>query len=157
MDWLAWHQRYDEAPTLQARLTLVRSQLGDALSASPLAALRLISLCAGDGRDVIGTLAGHPRAADTSAYLVELNPALVAHGRAKVAQLQLEAQVQFITGDATRSSTYLQIAPADLLLVSGVFGNVRTAELPAMVDQLRCLCRQGDSRSGNCASAAGTG
>jgi hypothetical protein len=143
MDWLAWHQRYEESPTLQARLALVRSQLSDALNACPTAAVRLISLCAGDGRDVIGTLANHNRAADTSAYLVELNPALVDHGQASVSRLHLGRQIHFITGDATRSSTYLSLVPADLLVVSGVFGNVHTAELPTMINRLRCLCRQG--------------
>ncbi len=38
----------------------------------------MISACAGEGRDLLGVLADHPRAADVTARLVELDPELAA-------------------------------------------------------------------------------
>ena len=93
MDWLTWHTRYEASPRLQARLTLVRAQIAQTIQACPHASIRLISLCAGDGRDVIGTLVNHPRRDHTSAYLIESHPALVAHGEGVVAQYGLLTRV----------------------------------------------------------------
>ena len=142
MDWFKWHTRYEASPLLQARLTLVRAQIAQAIQACPHASIRLISLCAGDGRDVIGTLGNHPRADHTSAYLIENNPALIAHGEGAIAQCDLLTRVQFMHADATRSTTYQAIAPADVLIVCGVFGNVREANTGQMIEHLRCLCRR---------------
>ena len=71
MDWLMWHTRYEASPRLQARLTIVRTQIAQAIQACPHASIRFISLCAGDGRDVIGALVNHLRRDYTSAYLIE--------------------------------------------------------------------------------------
>ena len=69
MDWYDWHSAYETSPTLQARLRLVQAQLARALDACPDDHVRVISLCAGDGRDLIGVLAHHPRAVHTTAFL----------------------------------------------------------------------------------------
>jgi Putative methyltransferase len=142
MDWLKWHTRYNESPLLQARLNLARAQIAQAVQACPHASIRLISLCAGDGRDVIDTLVTHPRRDHTSAYLIESNPAIVAQGEGAVAQGDLLTRVQVLHADATRSSTYQAIAPADVLIVCGVFGNVRESDTGWMIEHLRCLCRR---------------
>ena len=61
-DWLAWHRDYDEPGSLLSRrLELVQGHLHAELEHAPAGGIRLISLCAGQGRDVIGVLAGHPR------------------------------------------------------------------------------------------------
>lgn len=74
-DWAAWHEAYDDpASPLAQRLTVVRARIADALSAAPPGPVRLIAMCAGDGRDVIPVLAGHPRGREVSARLVELDP-----------------------------------------------------------------------------------
>jgi len=142
MDWFKWHTRYEASPLLQARLTLVRAQIAQAIQACPHASIRLISLCAGDGRDVIGTLVNHPRRDHTSAYLIESHPALVAHGEGAIAQGDLRTRVQFLQADATLSTTYQAIAPADVLVVCGVFGNVHEADTGQMIEHLRGLCRR---------------
>jgi hypothetical protein len=81
--WQAWHEEYDKADSpLRLRLDLVRRRLGEALDRAPAGPVRLISLCAGQGRDVIGVLPAHPRRDDVSARLVELDPVLAAEGRA---------------------------------------------------------------------------
>jgi hypothetical protein len=71
-DWVAWHEAYDDpSSALSVRLRWVRSHLSDAIDRAPAAPIRLVSLCAGQGNDVIGVLPDHPRRDDVHAVLVE--------------------------------------------------------------------------------------
>ncbi len=80
-DWLRWHEQYDDPESpLRQRLALVQSHLSDALFSAPPGPVRLVSLCAGQGRDVIGVLPRHPRRADVTAVLVEAD-SRIAGGR----------------------------------------------------------------------------
>jgi hypothetical protein len=82
-DWLAWHDYYDQSGTpLALRLAAVQQRIRLALDAAPPGPLRVVSVCAGQGRDLIGVLADHPRRDDVKARLVELderNAALARH------------------------------------------------------------------------------
>jgi hypothetical protein len=74
-DWFTWHDDYDHPGTaLARRLAAVQEQIRAALNTAKPGPLRAISLCAGQGRDLIGALAGHPRQGDVRARLVELDP-----------------------------------------------------------------------------------
>ncbi len=56
-DYRAWHEDYDDPESgLTWRLGVVRSHIRAALDAKPGPA-RVLSACAGDGRDIIGVLA----------------------------------------------------------------------------------------------------
>ena len=71
-DWVAWHAAYDDPSSpLSARLRCVRSHLRDAIDQAPPGRVSLVSLCAGQGHDVIGVLPRHPRRDDVRAVLVE--------------------------------------------------------------------------------------
>src|SRR2546430_16482557 len=75
MDWHAWHDDYDKPGTpLPRPLAAVQDQIRAALDAAPPGPLHAISLCAGQGRDLIGVLARHPRRDDVTARLVEIDP-----------------------------------------------------------------------------------
>ena len=56
MAWDHWYREYDHSPSLQARLAIVRRQIAAALDLCPPGPIRIISLCAGDGRDLVGAL-----------------------------------------------------------------------------------------------------
>ena len=76
-DWRAWHDAYDHpGSSLAQRLRVVQARIVGALDAAPPGPLRAISLCAGQGRDLIPVLARHPRGRDVTARLVELDPGL---------------------------------------------------------------------------------
>jgi hypothetical protein len=82
VDWVAWHEGYDDPESgLSARLKLVEQHVAGALDRAPAGPIGLLSLCAGQGRDVIETLADHPRRDDVSAVLVEADPVNVAGAR----------------------------------------------------------------------------
>jgi hypothetical protein len=71
-EWVEWHERYKPGSPLARRLEVVQGLIRSALDASPPGPIRLVSMCAGDGRDILGVLPGHPRQADVHARLVEL-------------------------------------------------------------------------------------
>ena len=85
-------------------------------------------MCAGQGRDLIDVLGGHPRRAEVTARLVELDPRIAAAARQRAAAAGLSL-VDVVTGDAGLAGAYAGLAPADLVLACGVFGNI-TAEIP---------------------------
>jgi hypothetical protein len=81
-DWVEWHRDYDDPGSLLSRRgELVQGHLRAELERAPAGDVRLISLCAGQGRDVIGALTGHPRRDDVRARLVELDERNVALAR----------------------------------------------------------------------------
>jgi len=84
-DWVAWHAAYDDPSSpFSARLRRERSHLSDAIDQAPAGRIRLVSLCAGQGLDVIGVLPLHRRRDDVHAVLVEAdarNVGLARRGR----------------------------------------------------------------------------
>ena len=117
-DWLRWHAEYETPESsLSRRLRVVQAYVRQALALLP-AAPRVLSMCAGDGRDVLPLLPAGARA-----VLVELDPTLASRARATAEDLGLPG-VTVVTGDAGVTDPYLPLAPADLVLACGVFGNI---------------------------------
>ena len=142
-DWYTWHHDYDEPGTaLTQRLAAVQDQIRTALDAAPPGPLHAVSLCAGQGRDLIGALAGHPRRDDVSARLVELDPrnAAVARAAAEAAGLP---RVEVVTGDAALTDQYAGMVPAYLVLVCGVFGNMTEDDVRRTIGYCTQLCAPG--------------
>lgn len=142
-DWLGWHDSYDrEGSSLARRLAVVRRRVAEALDAAPPGPVTAVSMCAGQGRDLLGVLADHPRRGDVRALLVELDPrnAVVAERTARAAGL---AGVEVLVGDASPTDTYANHVPADLVLACGVFGNISDEDVRATVDHLPGFCRRG--------------
>src|SRR5690606_17776912 len=86
MDWYAWHEGYQDGRPLRRRLRLVQDQLRAALTEAPAGPVEIISVCAGQGHDVIGVLADSPRRSEVRALLVELDERNVAAARLRIAQ-----------------------------------------------------------------------
>jgi hypothetical protein len=142
--WFEWHDLYNVEPRLQQRLQIVRQYIWNAIDASPPGKIRVVSLCAGDGRDLLGTLASHPRRNDVYGRLVELNPQLAEQGKASVKSDGLSNQLEFVNGDATNSSSYVGVVPADIIIVCGIFGNLADeAELRRLIANLPVLAKKG--------------
>ena len=142
-DWYTWHHDYDAPSTaLAQRLAAVQDQIRTALDAAPPGPLRAISLCAGQGRDLIGALAGHPRRDDVSARLVELDPRNAAVARA-AAEAEGLSRVEVVTGDAALTDQYAGMVPAYLVLVCGVFGNMTDDDVHCTIGYCTQLCAYG--------------
>ncbi|MGZ4469562.1 MAG: SAM-dependent methyltransferase [Nocardioidaceae bacterium] len=140
-DWYAWHAPYDEPGSpLRRRLDLVQGHVRSWLDAHDGHELRVVSACAGQGRDLLEVLAGTPGAsARVHARLVELDASnvAVAERAARVAGL---AGVEAVCGDAGHIDAYLGALPADLVLMCGVFGNISDEDVHRTIGLLPQLC-----------------
>ena len=135
-DWRAWHDDYDDpASSLSRRLEVVRAQLA-AVLAQATGPVRLLSLCAGDGRDTLPVLAAS--SVPVSGVLVELDPALADAARASATSLGLD-DVEVRTGDAGTTSCCAGAVPADVLMACGIFGNVTDTDVARTVATLPSL------------------
>ena len=124
-DWQQWHAPYEDPDSpLSARLRAVQQEIGRALDRAAAGPVRLLSLCAGQGRDVLPLLAAHPRGADVTGRLVELDPRNVA-----VAREAAPDRIEVVEGDAGAASAADGAVPADVLLLCGIFGNVEDADV----------------------------
>lgn len=142
-DWVRWHDAYeDPASGLSTRLALVQADLAEALSTAAAGPISLVSLCAGQGRDVLGVLPGHPRQDDVSALLVELDPvnASVAREGAVAAGL---TGVTVREADAGVVAAYADALPADVLLLCGIFGNVSDEDIRRTATTAAAMCEPG--------------
>ncbi len=140
---MAWHAEYDDpSSALSGRLHRVRAHLRRAIDDAPAGRVRLLSLCAGQGRDVIGMLPGHPRRAEVEAVLVELDEDNVASAR-RGAQAAGLSQVQVRRADAGRVTSFADALPADILLLCGIFGNVSPEDIQRTARAAPALCAAG--------------
>ncbi|MEU4578493.1 SAM-dependent methyltransferase [Nonomuraea sp. NPDC023979] len=135
-DWVSWHDDYDRpGSSLGRRLAVVQGAVRAALDAG---AERVVSLCAGQGRDLLPVLAAHPRRGRVRARLVELD-----ERNARLAEERAPAGVEVVRGDAALTDAYAGAVPADLVLVCGLFGNLSDADVRRTVSALPQLCAPG--------------
>ena len=141
-DYEQWLQSYDDpASGLSWRLRAVRAAIGSALD-SRSGPVRVVSACAGDGRDLIGVLETREDAGRVNATLLELHPDIAERARAAAVRAGLP-QVQVRTTDAGSSDAYAGLVPADLVLLVGIFGNIDTADLHTTIAAAPQLCAPG--------------
>ncbi|MDX6219548.1 MAG: hypothetical protein QOJ48_1229 [Frankiales bacterium] len=140
-DWQAWHAGYeDPSSSLSRRLLIVRRRVEEALGgARPVR--RVLSLCAGDGRDLIPALAALPVDRRPEAVLVELDESLASVARQHAADAGVTASV--VVGDAGRLRTWGHAIPVDLLMQCGIFGNVDDADVQRMITASRAVLTTG--------------
>lgn len=137
MDWRRWHDGYDDPSSeLARRLAAVAGWVRRA------APTRLVSICAGQGHDVLAGLAGSAAPQRISGRLVELDEANVAAARAGLAAAGLTG-IEVVRGDAGTTDAYAGAVPADLVLACGVFGNVSDADIRRTVETLPAFCATG--------------
>jgi hypothetical protein len=142
-DWLDWHRAYDDPGSpLVWRLRTVQFHIGKVCTQWPPGPIRVISMCAGQGRDLIGALSSHPRRSDVLALLVERDERNVALARRGAAQAGLNG-FDVEAGDAANSSLYADAVPCDLILACGMLGNIDPRGLPALIDDLSRLSAEG--------------
>ena len=145
-DWHAWHRSYENPDSrLSARLAVVQRFLAEAIDRAPAGRVGILSLCAGQGRDVIGVVADHPRKANVDAVLVEFDPVLADTARAAIADAGLADHVRVVVGDAGDTATFTDqdAVPADVLLLCGIFGNITDDDVEHTVRSASTMCNDG--------------
>jgi len=138
-DWGRWHEDYQRPDSsLARRLAVVRRRISETLNQCPPGPIRVVSICAGDGRDLLGVLPQHHRANDVRGRLIELDPMLAERARAAA-----PPAIEVVCRDASRSEAYEGAVPADLVLCCGVFGNVSDNGVLATINSWPMLCAPG--------------
>lgn len=140
-DYEQWHEAYDDPISdLSWRLRTVQRLIEQALD-STTGPLRVLSSCAGDGRDVLEVLARRADGARVTATLLEIHPALVERARDLAAGAAAHVTVRLI--DAGNSDAYRDSIPADLVLLIGIFGNISDDDLRTTIATAPQFCRPG--------------
>ncbi len=139
-DWHAWHEPYDvEGSPLHVRLGLVQRRIRDALSTAPDGPVRIVSSCAGQGRDLLPVLLDHPRRGDVMARLVELDSRNAELASAFVAENGITG-VEVSNNDASQTAAYAGAVPANLVLFCGIWGNVTDTDVEVSARALPMFC-----------------
>ena len=141
-DWVEWHDAYrDPESPLSSRLAIVQRLIGEALDGT-VGEVRVISVCAGAGKDLLGVLAGRSDRSRVHALLVEADARLAARaqGTARANRCQ---HVRVLVGDAALTDAYAGAVPADVVLVCGVFGSIADDDIERTIAALPQLCREG--------------
>ncbi len=141
-DYEDWHRAYDDPTSeLSHRLREVQRLVGEALdrTAGP---VRVLSACAGDGRDVLTVLADRADRDRVDVTLVELNDNLADAARAR-AVAAAPARVDVRALDAGTTDAYIGAVPADVVLLVGIFGNITPEDIERTVHAAPALCAPG--------------
>ena len=142
-DWHGWHSPYaDDTSALSRRLRLVRRHIDEWLDERPESLLRVVSVCAGQGHDLLGVLARRSDAGRVRAELIEKDSRNVAAARASVAAAGL-AGITVTCADAGDFAAYRSAVPADLVLLAGVLGNISDEDVRATITAVSRLCARG--------------
>lgn len=121
----------------------VRAHLSDALFAQAPGPVSVVSLCAGQGHDILVVLPGHPRRADVTAVVVEADPRNAAIARQCAADAGLRPAVDVRQANAGRIAAYSDALPADILVLCGIFGNVSDPDIRRTVRATSAMCKPG--------------
>ncbi|WP_330465197.1 SAM-dependent methyltransferase [Micromonospora zamorensis] len=141
--WQAWHEPYaDENSPLSRRLRLVQQHIASWLDQRFDERLTAISVCAGQGHDLIGVLASRADAQRVRGTLLEFDSGNVTAAQAAANQAGI-SNIVIRRADAGQLSAYAGIVPADLVLMVGVFGNISDADVKRTVAALPRLCAEG--------------
>lgn len=141
-NWQEWHDAYTrEGSGLAGRLTAVQSAIRRFLDGTSPAPVRVVSACAGDGRDLLGVLSGRADTSRVSALLVEYDAGLA--DRAKQTAALIDAEVEVRQADAARSDEYQGAVPANLVLLCGIFGNIPDHDIRTTIHAAPELCAAG--------------
>lgn len=139
-DWYAWHSPYSDAGSpLARRLGLVQQHIAAWLERRPDEPLSVVSMCAGQGHDILAVLASHPNARQVTATLIEHEPRNVAAAHTRATAERLDT-VTVAPADAGDLASYRQAVPADLVIMAGVLGNISDADAHTTIRALPQLC-----------------
>jgi hypothetical protein len=141
-DYVEWHKAYeDPASALSWRLRTVQGYIADALDART-GPVRILSLCAGEGRDVIDLLTQRSDAARVHATLVEVHPGIAGSARARAESAGLSG-IEVRTADAGLTNSLEGAVPADIVLLVGIFGNISDDDIEQTIAVSPQFCNAG--------------
>jgi SAM-dependent methyltransferase len=121
------------------RLVAARRAFTRALDASGAGPIVVIDICAGTGYVVLPVIAARPRRPDVVAYLLELDQDSLAIARACVQATGLQ-DIHVIDADAGLASSYVGVARAHMVVMSGVLRHLRPSDRTRVAAFLPEIC-----------------
>ena len=144
-DWSAWHEQYEDLSSpLSRRLFFVQREIDRALPRPLDRLFSIVSLCAGQGNDLIPVLQKYVYIQWVRARLVESDPNSVGKLRNTIHSAGLN-HLEVMQADAAFTDVYRGMVPVDLVLLCGVFGNISDADIQYTIASLPQLCRTGST------------
>ena len=138
-----WHEAYDDpSSSLARRLEVVRRRLSAVLDCALGDRQQLLSLCAGDGRDVIPVLAARALPPLVSAVLIEQDQGLSLRATEAAAAAGLNT-VEIRCADAGDPDSFNDALPVDVLLLCGLFGNIEHGRVKDVIEIVPHLLAKG--------------
>jgi hypothetical protein len=143
-DYVAWHDAYrDPGSELSVRLRHVQQEIAVWLGRTPVP-VTVVSSCASQGHDILGVLQARPQdRSRVRGTLIELDPTNASIARDWIAKIG--AGFEVVEADAGRPDAYQGCGPADLVLLSGIIGNISAADIELVVQISRQMCAPGAS------------
>lgn len=144
-DYVRWHAAYDDPDSsLSVRLRHVQGAITEWLDRTP-GQVRVLSSCAGQGHDILGAIEQREPAerARIKGSLIEIDQTNAAIARRRIADLGVALTV--VEADAGTTDAYAGRVPADLVLLSGIMGNISAADIERLVQVSRQFCAPGAS------------
>jgi hypothetical protein len=141
-DYQEWLHHYDDpGSSLSWRLRTVQAWLSADLDTRP-GPVKVLSVCAGDGRDIIDVLGARADAARVRVVLLEAHPEIATLARARAAAAQV-GDLTVHTCDAADTANYGDAVPADVVLLVGIFGNISPADISRTIATAPQFCAPG--------------
>jgi hypothetical protein len=104
--------------------------------------VRVLSSCAGDGRDLLDVLAGRQDHDRVEATLIEVHPEIAQRARLAAAAVGL-GHVEVRVADAGWTDAYERAVPADIVILVGIFGNISDGDLELTIETSPQFCNPG--------------
>ncbi len=143
VDWFEWHQVYTHPESRASRrLAAVQHVLHEALDELPPGPFGVISLCAGQGDDILGVLAGHDRRADARVTMVEVDPRNVRQALERALGADIP-HVRGVAADAGNSDSLAGAPRASLVILAGMTAHISTADFARLIGWLPRICDTG--------------
>jgi hypothetical protein len=137
-DWEAWHSLYDDPESgLSRRLRFIQGLIEEWLDRTAPNDVRVVSACAGDGRDLLQVLRNRGDSHRVAATLLEYDEGNVERARSAAAEFPAIA-VRHV--DAGQAGSYEGALPSDLVLMAGVFGNISDEDVRTTIEALPGMC-----------------
>lgn len=143
IDWKGWHAIYDRPSGVNSRLLAVQKAIRECLALLPAGPVSLLSIFAGDGRDLVPVVAESVRRNEVRCLFIENDEALVRAGRQRVKAHALSDRMEFRCADATSAESYIGSVPVHFVLAAGVFGNLLPEDIVPCVKALTGMLKTG--------------
>jgi hypothetical protein len=141
-DYVEWHKKYDDPSSPSSlRLRMIQAMLTKVLAANA-GPLRLLSLAAGDARDILDVLEQRPADVPRIAgRMIEILPELVATAQSRIAAIG--SPLEMVEDDAGDPQNLIGHIPADVVLLIGIMGNVSDDDDDYLADVVASFCAPG--------------